>query len=294
MEVTGTRIIRYGKEHAAFSIYDIADIHWGNRGCSKELLRADVRRIQDDPYALWVCGGDYCDWITPADPRFDPESVDGDLTVQDLSRLSAILASSLLRELQPIAGKCLGLCIGNHEHQYMRRESQRFIHSAICRQLGAPDMGFSGWADLYFCHEPGFRGVRLEASNAPPETRTARLRVYIHHGFGAAQTAGGKINALKRLVDNVQADLVMMSHIHEQIGKPFVRLTPDEACSEITQVYTMALVTGSYLKIYEPGYTSYGEIRGYTPTILGASRAHYLPSTMEIIIEHRASPVGSR
>ena len=35
MEVTGCRIVTYGKEDAEFSIYDVADTHYLNRGCHK-------------------------------------------------------------------------------------------------------------------------------------------------------------------------------------------------------------------------------------------------------------------
>jgi hypothetical protein len=120
----------------------------------------------------------------------------------------------------------------------------------------------------------------------------ARLRVLVDHGFSTAATPGGKINAMKRLVDSVEADLVMMSHVHEQLAKIFVRLYPDETCREIKARTIAALITGTYLRTYVPGMVSYGEQRGYYPNILGAARARYWPLTRELVVESRGEGVG--
>ena len=141
-------------------------------------------------------------------------------------------------------------------------------------------------------HQPGFKGVNVKTSDAPPKSFTARLRVFVHHGAGAANTAGGKINRLKALVDMVEADLVMMGHCHEQMAKAFLRLVPNTDCSEISQKVTMGLITGSYLRTYAPGFTGYGEIKAYAPTTIGATRARYLPRERVLTVENRADGVG--
>lgn len=293
MEAAGMRCLSYGKKDAVFSIYDIADIHWGIRGCAKWHLQRDIETITKDPYSVWLCGGDYLDCIMPGDKRFDPEALDEDIKVNDLSRISALLASSLTRQFLPIKGKCLGWCIGNHELVHMTRQSEMFIHEEICRVLKVPNMRYSGWVDLYFVHDSLLgKRVKLETIPVPPKSYEAKLRIFVHHGAGAAATAGGKINMLKRAVDNSNADLVMVSHLHEQIAKPFVRLEPNEDCSEIKERVTMGLITGSYLRIYGPGYTSYGEQRLYAPTTLGATRAKYSPLNKTLIVENRADGIG--
>jgi hypothetical protein len=88
------------------------------------------------------------------------------------------------------------------------------------------------------------------------------------------------------------ADLVMMGHCHEQFAKSFLRLVPNYDCSEINSKITMGLITGSYLRTYSPGFTGYGEIKGYAPTTMGATRARYIPATKILTVENRADGVG--
>lgn len=295
MEATGARIVTYGRENAEFSIYDVADIHWLNRGVSKPHLYRDIERIKEDPYALWFCGGDYADWIFPSDKRFDPQAFDEDVTVNDLSELGALAAKSIYKLFAPIRHKCLGFMLGNHEHSAMSKNSEMFIHDHLCKMLGVPNMRFSGFCDVYFCHSLGSKsGCTMKYSDTPPEEYTARLRCFVHHGAGAAATAGGKINRLKSFVDLVDADLVMMGHLHEQVAKAFLRLAPNDDCSAIGQRVTMGLITGSYLRTYAPGFTGYGEMRGYPATTLGATRARYIPADMTLTVENRADNVGRR
>jgi hypothetical protein len=293
VEASGCRIVTYGRENAEFSIYDVADIHWMNRGISKHHLYRDIERIQDDTYALWFEGGDYADWIFPGDPRFDPEAFDEDVRVMDLAEIGAKVAKDIIGIFKPIRHKCLGMLIGNHEFKHMSRRSEMFVHDEICRRLRVPNMRFSGWTDIYFIHERRFKGgCKITLSDVPPSKFTARLRVFIHHGMGAANTAGGKINKLKSLVDMVEADLVLMGHVHEQFAKAFLRLVPNENCTEIGQRVTMGLITGSYLRTYAPGFTGYGEVKAYSPTTLGATRARYIPSERILTVENRADGVG--
>ena len=294
MEASGCRIVQYGKEKAEFSIYDVADIHLLNRGCSKTHLVKDLKRIQDETYALFFEGGDYADWIFPGDKRFDGEAFDEDIRVIDLAKLGALVANMIIDYFRPIRRKCLGFLIGNHEFTAMSRNSQMFVHDEICKRLKVPNMRFSGFTDVYFCYQPGFKGCRLTYSEQPPKKYTAKLRIFIHHGMGAANTAGGKINKLKALVDMVDADLVMMGHCHEQFAKAFLKLVPNHDCSDIGQKVTMGLITGSYLKTYAPGFTGYGEIKGYSATTLGATRARYIPSERILTVENRADNVGQK
>lgn len=292
MEVTGCRIVKYGKLDAEFSLYDMADLHLGTRGCAKDYIRRDIERIKSDTYSMFFVGGDYADWVMPGDPRFDPEAYSMDIKVNDLAKIAAFLTDELVGLFSPVRQKCLGFLLGNHELKHMSRNSEMFVHEDICKRLRVPNMRYSGWCDVYFVHEPGFRGCRITHSAVPPEDFMSRLRVLVHHGVGAANTAGGKLNKLKNLVDSVEADLIMMGHVHEQFAKSFTRLFPNEDCSKIKSKVTMGLITGSYLRIYGPGYTSYGEQWGYFPTSLGATRARFCPRTRALIVENRADNIG--
>lgn len=292
MQATGIRVFSILQKDVEVSLYDIADIHLLNRGFSKSHLLRDIKRIQDDPYALFFIGGDYGDFIHPTDKRFDPTCFDEDLRVIDMTQIGAKIVDLMVEYFSPIRHKCLGVLIGNHEKQYINRQSQEFIHGHLCSELQAPNMMYSGFCDIYFVHKPKIKMPALEFTEQIPTDYLAKLRVFVHHGMGAANTAGGKINKLKSLVDMVDADLVMMGHVHEQFAKTFLRLRPNHNCTVIGEKPIMGMITGSYLKTYAPDFVGYGEMRAYAPATLGATRAVYNPYTMELIVENKASRVG--
>jgi hypothetical protein len=291
-EPSGCRIITYGKEDAEFSIWSLGDIHWLNAGCSKDHLRRDVKRIKRDPYSLWFLGGDYLDLIMPGDKRFDASCVDDTIKLSDINKIAAVGCAGLYKELESLKPWCLGAVMGNHEHAYMLRQNTNTVHEQMCELLGTQNMGYSGWADLYFIYKQGLRGTTVEYSSTPPDKTAVKLRVFIHHGFSASATAGGKINALKRLADSVEADLVIMGHVHEAMSKTFVTLHPGENCDENSQRVKMGMISGSYLRAYAKSHTSYAEKRGYPPTTLGASRARFTPSELYLTVESVADNVG--
>lgn len=290
MEATGARIITYPDKEAEFRIWDIADVHRFAKGMAVDHFRRDIRRIDYDPYSLWAGGGDYCDWIAPGDKRFDPAAFDESVRVQDLTSFAAFCAKTVIEDYWAIRQKCIGFALGNHDLKYLSKNSEMAIHEHICRELETRNMMYAGWVDLYFVHDPDSPvGMVIDD---PPEKYNARLRVLVYHGIGAAGTAGGKMNAMKKLVDFVDADLVMTGHLHEQIAKTFVRLFPNNNCTAVDSKTTMGLITGSYLRTYSPDFTSYGELKGYFPTTLGASFARYTPVTKRLSVEISADNVG--
>lgn len=291
MEATGPRLCRYRNANDVMSIYAIADIHRGARGCSLEQLREDIRKIRANPKAAWVLVGDYCDFIAPGDKRYDPSCVDEDLKVNELGRLASLLIGKTVEDLRPIAGRCLGAGMGNHEVSYLRLTLQQEIHEDLCRMLGTHNLMFSGWFDIFFEHAPRMRQacewvLRPDDKDCGKRGQV-RLRVFQHHGFSAAQSPGGRINVLHKLLTNFDADLIMIGHLHEQFIRARAVLTPDIACRRILQRGQVGMITGTYLKTYEPGFSSYGEIKGHAPAVLGATRAMFKPSTMELTAENR-------
>ena len=66
MEPSGFRIVRYSRKAAEFSIWDISDIHWTNRGISKSHLYRDLEKVRKDTYSLFFQGGDYKDFFREA------------------------------------------------------------------------------------------------------------------------------------------------------------------------------------------------------------------------------------
>jgi len=66
-------------------------------------------------------------------------------------------------------------------------------------------------------------------------------------------------------------------HVHDQEGVRIVTIGADQTCTRLVQRHRLGVISGSYLKTYAAGVTTYGEQRGYAPTTLGAATVEINP-----------------
>ena len=52
-----------------WTLHHLTDLHVDAKDHAERELNERIREIRDDPYALWVGGGDYGDLILPGDKR---------------------------------------------------------------------------------------------------------------------------------------------------------------------------------------------------------------------------------
>ncbi|MDD5543857.1 MAG: hypothetical protein PHX83_11845 [Acidobacteriia bacterium] len=245
-------------------------------------ILADVEQVRADPYALWLGGGDYADYIGYTDKRFDPDCVPDNIKVSDLGMLGKVLTGRVAEIFDPIKHKCLGLLYGNHEKKYQNWENQASLHADLCEKLGVPNMGYSAIFDIEFhvCEsEPKIVKPSVVVGYNFGDQKNIKRRVYDHHGAGFATTPAGK---LKRLIDFMyffEADLYFVGHVHDQSGKRIAVLGGNENCDDLSHHERLGMISGSYLKTYKRGVTTYGEMKGYAPTILGSAIARVNPVT---------------
>ena len=285
MEFAGQQFILYGDEAAWFTVYGIADIHYGNKASAIEQVREDIEVIRADPWAFWLGVGDYAEYINHMDPRFDPDCVADDIQVSDLGRLGAALTERVATLFRPIRRKCLGLAFGNHEIKYMRVNTQSDMHALMCGSLEVPDLGYTGIFDLVFMHEPGRDVPGLRRAKPDVGAETWRRRTLVFHGSGYAQTVGGKANKVRAKLVDVDCDLLFTGHLHDKIASHKVTLQANADCTEPAQREQKGVMCGSYLRTYAPGMTGYGEIKGYAPVPFGPGVARLQPQHRVMRVE---------
>jgi hypothetical protein len=195
--------------------------------------------------------GDYCDFITKNDKRYDTSGLASWVRKEDIVESQREWIANIL---DPIKEKCLGLLEGNHEVS-IRLSHQNDVYSHICDNLGVPHLGYSCFADLIFS--------RLNSE-------VTQFRGHLEHGSGWAQTDGSKLNRLKRGMRGFEADFYAMGHLHDikvDVSSPL--LTVDKTGKIISKV-RVAAMTGCWFKTYEQGQrASYGEQKGFDPTPIG-------------------------
>ena len=284
MEAAGKRYIVHPSRSDVFRVYDIADAHLGTRACCESKLIADIESVRADTHSFWLGTGDTGEYITVTDKRFDPTVLAEWVEIKDLGKLGKHIAKHVRDTFRPIKHKCLGMCYGNHEASYMKYQDQMGLHSWLCTELGVPNMEYSALFDLVFVRNPRVKTPKMYLtllSSMEGCTRTS-FRFYIHHGAGWAVTPGGKLNRLIKFMNAFEADVYMIGHVHDQVGKRKITVGANANCTDIVARHKVGIISGSYLKTYMQGVTTYGERAGYEATALGAGFVTIKPETREV------------
>jgi predicted phosphodiesterase len=279
MEVRGIQYIQYPSRTSMFKIWNLADLHVGAKSCAVDWIRKDIKEIRDDPYSFWIGGGDYAEYIGKGDKRFDCDAVADWITIPDLGRLGKVLVTEVRDLLDPIKDKCLGLLFGNHEKSYQKWQEQEHLHSWLCEELGVKNLGYSAFLDVVFLRN----GKQPKIIEKVTGVGTAqRFRFFVHHGAGFAVTPGGKLNRLIRFMNYFDADIFFLGHVHDQQGRREVQVGANSDCTKLITKTKLGVISGSYLKTYEQGVTTYGEQKGYAPTVLGSAVVTIIPDKREV------------
>jgi hypothetical protein len=280
----GKRYITHGSKADVFTLWGLGDLHVGAAACAENDLRRDIARIKDDPFALWVGLGDYADFIGYTDAkRFDPDAVADWLTVRDLGKLGTKSIERVRDLLKPIAGKCIGLLLGNHEKKYQQVHQQENLHGWLCNEMQVPSLGYCAFVDLIFDRTAGVKVPKM--NDKPTGERSSVFRVFAHHGAGYAQTPGGKLNRLIQFMRMFSADIYFCGHVHDRTARRMSILGADADCGKIKAVERIGMISGSYLKTYEESVITYGEQKAYEPVPLGAACVSIKPETRELRAE---------
>jgi len=266
MEVI-TRIVPYKRSDKYFYLYAMGDEHLGSRDCAEDQVLAMRDEIKETHNALVVKMGDQIDAITKNDKRFESKGLAPWVRADNIVESQRKKVSELFK---PIAPKIVAYLSGNHE-ETVHHEYQDDITRNLADDLGVPYAGYVCFINLLF--------KRVNSSESH------LIQTHAWHGAGSAQTEGARLMRLMRLVNDVQAHIYLMGHLHAITVHTPQRLTCING--KVKAVNLAAVITGTFLKTYNqpsPGSTrppSYGEKAGYKPAMLGCPIIRIRPDTLE-------------
>lgn len=246
------------------NIYPIGDIHAGSIACAEEEAKKQVDKILNDKFGYVIGMGDYADCIIKDDKRFQTNGlakwVEADNIVE--SQLNFVYNLFL-----PVKNKIICLLTGNHEETIHDKYQNNFTLN-LARKLGVRYAGYQCFINLH-----------TQRYNSQDKHG---YRIHAWHGDGAAQTEGARMMRLMRLVNDIEADIYLMGHLHA-----VTKHTPDRLVCRNGKVKSMRLLatmTGAWLKGYaqspdleHPLSPSYIEKKGYKPSRLGCPVIHICP-----------------
>lgn len=251
-----------------YTIYPIGDIHLGAAACDEQALARVISKIKSDDYAYWIGMGDMTDGI--GRNVGDKRSAEASLAkwLHGEPRIFERQRERLIETVKPIAGKCIGLLMGNHEESVLNRLGQDMyiaVASELSKEAGHDRnlaLGYSAFIRLRI-RRPATNRTTGGASSVP-------ITIYAHHGYGGGRKAGGKALKLEDQVMKADADIYLFGHVHGDVSIRGERMYMSTGGKLQRRMY-VATVTGTYLKtILDDGMSSYSESHGYNPTPIGS------------------------
>jgi len=242
--------IPYKRSESNFYLYWFADLHAGTIHCMEDHVIRKVDEIKHKQNAYWLGGGDYAEFITPKDKRFDPDQKAIAPWVEP-DNIAHCQTEWLTKLFYPIRKKCVGLLYGNHENSIRVYNHDNVIKN-LCSNLEVDNLGFSCFLRLFF---------KRENSN-----ESHLVKGCFTHGSSGAITEGAKLMALMRFMKSFEADIYGYAHIHDYIPKSYSRMTISPQ-GKIKSSTSIGCSTGAWFRTYTKGITaSYGEQKVYPPT----------------------------
>ncbi len=256
-------IIPYKRADSTFYLYCVGDIHAGTIHCVEDHIKRKVDEIKNKKNSYWIGMGDYAEFITPKDKRFDPNLKSIAEWVEP-DNIAHCQTEWLTKLFEPIRKKCIGLLYGNHENSIRIFNHDNVIKN-LCENLGVDNLGFSLFLRLFF---------KRENSN-----ESHLIKGCFTHGASGAITEGAKLMALTRWMKQNEADIYAYGHIHDYMPKSLSQMTISPQ-GKIKSEVRMGCTTGSWFRTYTKGIiASYGEMKCYPPTEIGAAVFSINPNT---------------
>lgn len=245
------------KRPDVFTLFPFGDAHLGAKESSENSLIREVKKCAElGRLGLALGIGDWHDCITHHDKRFSMNGLSNWVEKSNIVDSQRRRSSEIF---QPITEQhqWLGIGTGNHEEMIHSFHDDDIIRN-VCRDINVPYAGYQTFYVLKFKRAGKF---------------THKVTIHAWHGSGAAQTEGARLSRLIRLVNDIEADIYLMGHLHAITSH-----TPDRLRvinGRIRSIRLAATITGSWLKTYnqpdanEIQDPTYGEQKGYKPSRIG-------------------------
>ena len=164
----------------------IGDMHYGTPTFNRKVFDRVVKWVQTNN-AYWIGMGDFLELATKQSPGSGvfEQVVDADEQI-----------AGVVKMFEPIAGNCMGLIRGNHEHRLGRLTGLDPV-TIMARELGVPALGWEGYGGII-------------------KDGACTYTFYAVHSYTGNKTAGLAMNWTEREVMKwVDADILMRAHSHD-------------------------------------------------------------------------------
>lgn len=231
------------------------DVHREAKHFSASKWREFLKFAKSAPNPVYLGMGDYFDFGSTSERHALQNAALHEDTRRTISLMLQDQCKGFVDEISFMAPNLIGLLDGNHDMEFELNNGQRTtMTDYMASLLGVPYLGVAA-----LC------GLSIEGGG----TKSV-IDIYAHHGLGAASTIGGSINRVAKMAEYVDARILLMGHTHDRGIMPLqsrIRRVPGKF--RVREETRFAGRTGSFLKAYEHGESSYNVDAGRAPANLG-------------------------
>lgn len=232
----------------------LSDTHYGSADCDTKKLNAALKFIKNEDVYVYLGG----DLIEACNKSSVGNGIYSQLNVQEQFNW-------MLDTFSPFKDRIVGCIGGNHEERIYRATGID-LTSIFCKSIGVTYQGDAGWTILYI----NGRDSR--------ETYT----MYYLHGRSSARSEEGKMKIVKDIGNNFLADIVAHAHVHSLSHAPVRKQKINKTTRQVTDWHQLCLVTGHYTTYHH----SYGQMKGYAPTLQGSPLLRLYTDRREIQVSY--------
>lgn len=224
----------------SIKLINLGDIHYGNIACNRSFFKEVIANIISNKDTYWVSTGDMLDINTSKGLHYDPNSMEVDSEINELTDL-----------LKPIAHKCLGFVGSNHSARLLKLGGI-CIDKVVANMINVPYYGNTALINITLSS-----GEKL-----------GNMAYYVSmtHGKSNGTTLGAKANSVVKLYDTLPSvDLALEGHTHTFLVSQKETNVIDRSKNKLRKQTTTLCVCGHCLDWSK----SYAADNKYAPTPIG-------------------------
>jgi hypothetical protein len=237
-----------------FKLIPFGDIHRDSDMFAHTHWQEFLAYAKAQKNAVFLGMGDYTDGVSTSERIVLSDVNLHDTTKNTLKDVYKGVTKTLVNELGWMRGRVIGLLGGNHFFDFGDQTTDHVLASA----LGGKYLGVCGFIRL---------SIAIKGSN-----KRIALDIFAHHGKGGGSTPGGQFNTIEKMANTADADIYLMGHTHGKgclPSSPRIKLISTKNGVEVRERTPWLGRTGSYLKAYESGRSSYNVDAGRSACALG-------------------------
>lgn len=232
------------REIKTLEIHTFADLHIGDRHCDMQLIKKNIKEVQDNPNAYVILNGDILNNATKTSVS--------DSYAEEIPPMEQIQTAVDLFE--PIKDRILCINVGNHENRTYIKEGIELM-AIVAKQLGIYEK-YSKESSFLFIRF-GERSDGHKESKGSGKVRKLCYTLFCNHGSGGGRKEGAKAIRLADMASIVDADIYVHSHTHLPMimKQSFFRVDiPNSYIANVNKLFvnTSAMLNyGGYSEQYE-------------------------------------------